>query len=270
MFTVIPKNLLVAPGIKEFIAPLTKSAWCFIILSVLCIFVLVSRVAIKIRYSTVIFAIFGHLTDHWILLFKPKLQCIFLLWGILCYSLTVLYGGELASSLAVLKAPIIPTCLEELLDLGTNIISLGTIETESGSQSKLVDSLQSQNFKWSNSSEQLGRQARAIHEANFGYCDQEMRVFNRRNAESPFLCKDKPYFTNPKKPITFVDNKTRFILERYVFQDSSKYWVSSMSQIPKLQDQFPLVLSRNYFAKLVLPFASFWAASGLENVWEEV
>lgn len=117
---------------------------------------------------------------------------------------------------------------------------------------------------------QIERRAKIINEINYEYCDRELLVFNRSNENFPLLCKDKPYVANSETPATFLDFGYMSLLERYVFDESNEYWVSSTTTIPDFRETIPLILSRNYYAKLVLPIASLWAASGLHIIWNKV
>lgn len=109
IFTVARKSLLLTPGIRELLASLNLTVWAAIIASGSVLVVLLNWVEYGVRYSSLLLSIYGPLTDQWTNCCVSQHRSILFLWGILCYSLTVLYGGELASSLAVLRPPRYPT-----------------------------------------------------------------------------------------------------------------------------------------------------------------
>lgn len=195
----------------------------------------------------------------------------------MCYSLTLLYGVQLASSLAILKPPRFPSSFKELEEVSEQIISLQAIFYKYKFQSRLATSLNETNT-WSGeggigahfSVRQRESRANLINKINKGYCDDSNILFNRSTQISPYQCENTSYLQKWEVPVTFVDYGHFHLLERYVFQEPSKYWVSSTTTLPYLRDTYPMLISKNYFAKLALPIASLWVASGLQTVWAKV
>lgn len=70
-----------------------------------------------------------------------------------------------------------------------------------------------------------------------------------------------------KSPLTFIENEYRVESVRLAFQSSPLYWVSPTSYLPDGQQVFPMVISANYFGKLLHPVFSWWFALGLETHW---
>lgn len=250
-----------------------QSTWLAIIASGACFFILITVVRTKVRYSSVFLSLFGPFTDHWIWIQggASKFNRLFMLWGILSYSVTVLYGGGLASSLAVLKPPSYPTSLNDLGNVHSQLISISLILSNSDKDkfiSRYANRLSNQigHLDESKNSKhrvgQIERLAQLVGELQKGFCLPKMRVYNRSNAEYPFLCLDKPYITKHETPITLIDYGRSYLLQRFAFQDSSTYMLSPSFRMQDQQESMSLLLRKNYFAKLVLPIASSWMESG--------
>lgn len=279
MFTVARKSLFINATLTDLFAALSGMAWLALGLSTVIVSILVYMVTNKLRWSSIYLSVYGPLTDHWTDYGTNNSKTILFLWGTLCFSLTVLYGGEMASSLAVLKPPRYPETFDELYDLRTQIISLGGSRNVDGSyQSMLAESISQLITRDADQPEthatrtikKSERRAKLINEINHGFCDNGMEIFNRSNEKAPFVCTDKPYAPSFEKPVTFVDYGRMQLMERHVFQETRYFWVSSTTTFPDLRETFALFVSRNYFAKLVLPIASASVAAGLDIVWKKV
>lgn len=77
----------------------------------------------------------------------------------------------------------------------------------------------------------------------------------------PFTCGN--VYVTYKKPITFLGTTDEIDRIQMVFESSRKYWVSSRTKLTMFTETTPVMMVRNFFAKLVEPIISEWWTHGL-------
>lgn len=275
VLTVVRKSLLEQKGWISIFTPLHTSVWVTLAFSIIGLFCLLRYTVRGKAHVHIFLSVMGPLTDNWLDNFKLRqLKYIIGLWGVFCFSLSILYGGELASSLSTFSSPVVPTTLGELVATERQIISVSSVhwgrECRSQLEFKLNDELkvwnQTSNVNaWKNKSEKINISIGLINELNKSFCGCGNSVFSRKHDNIPFNCKTSQNILRLDVPVTFVDKEWYSLAARSAFKSSESYWISSTSYVPDLRETSSIVLKKNYFAKLVMPMMSSWATAGLNG-----
>lgn len=281
MITVIKKSTLWLSGWSSFYIPFHINVWTALGVSTLSITLLIISITFshhsKNKLPNILLSQFGALTDHWNISSDMSLvNCIWLLWGTLSYSLTVLYGGEMASYLSVLSPPRYPTSIMDLAVMRVQVVSLGTFTYKGGYRSTFSAKLRNQWSIWMKKRRRgTGSIRYRIHfnlgvemKLNQTFCSPFDYVFNLSNIHKPYSCRTNPSDIDYNEPITFVDSDMHHVAAKTAFSNMPSFWVSSPAPVHDLTQNLIIAVRKTYFAKLVVPVMSIWVSSGLYDFWD--
>lgn len=269
LMTIVHKSLFVSSGWWSFFEPFHKSLRITLALCLIGVYVLIIKITNhgnSRKHSWSLLALFGPLTDQWSLApTHGNLKYIFFLWGITCYSITVLYGGELATSLSVLLPPPYPKHINELGVYNAQHLSVSPVAKNDRARSSFAEALEEKlGMIGIGNLEKSERFVKVANEIEKSFCGRE-DILSRDGKKTPYCCSTKPKSLRTDVPVTFVDHGYYTDSVRVAFESSPSFWVSSTSHGSDMNERFPMILRKNYFAKLVMPVISMWMASGLES-----
>lgn len=273
IFTVVRKSVMSHIGWSAIIIPIPNSLWTTILVGVLTLVVILQNLQGRYfrlaGYITGILSLYSPLTDHWEHSYSSSIsKRIVFFWSIFCFSLTVIYGGELASYISFLKPPIYPTTIEDLGSTQAALISITTIYIDGPvplfTFSQAVEILSTTNL------ERRKMLTNIVFKVAKYFCAEEHVEYNLYNAEMPISCRDEEVNLLRFLPqITFIETARASVVFKSVFLASDRFWVSPTSYLNFKPQIFPMVVQRNYFGKLLLPLASFWIEGGLQQIQEK-
>lgn len=224
MFTVARKALLQATGWKSFLEPMLDNVWYTILATMTTVNFILSRTSeTKGNISLALLCIFGPLTDHWLIPCSVRTwKYVLQLWGILCFSLTLLYGGDLASCLSVLSPPQYPKDIDDFGIMGIRNVDALSLGGWSGGYSPLAEVLY---FK-KRESRNAANFMRLAHKIERKTCDLREITLSHKNKRAPYRCGLKIMTRRINVPVTFVDIQWLSVSAKTAFEASDLYWVS--------------------------------------------
>lgn len=272
MVTVIRKSDLLKSDLNSLLSVFDHDILVATVVIVMIIFLLLynTRSNIKKNYSSFCLYVVGPMTDHWETIQDNTFTVrVVLLWSILCYSVTCLYSGEMASSLSVLLPP---SHNASFGDLGENIVSFTTTLVNSYPSSMFGFELDTRiKIAEDNSTNAyVPNYILKISETNPGIVDRlystycgsfTLTVLSRKD---PIGClSDIKNKFNFEKPLTILGEQLEIDRIEMVLESSQDFWVSSRTKLSMFTTITPVVFTKTYFAKLAEPIVKAWWASGL-------
>lgn len=261
MLTVIKKLLLARVGWAVVFLPLETFVWSVIAAFVILIFLILRKLEKSTAFIDVI-CLFAPLTDQWFVTkMFPWVERILVLWSVLCFSLTVLYGGELASSMSTLTVPWYPATIWDLEKSQSNLMSTASVKSVYEDESTVAYLLHAA-LPYDR---RKGRWSDIIDGIMTEFCVPDRARYNNSNPEAPFTCLGVWPQIQYNKPVTFIDSEFSIQAAKATYENSELFWVGSRRQLPELRFTMSLLVSRNFFSKLAIPIVRAWWAGGLED-----
>lgn len=271
MMTVFSKPDLEHNGLKSLFISLPADTWIgFTVALVVVLFVLGT---LQKEKGCVWLSVFAPMIDHWMNATANPFSCrVIVLWSFLCWSLTLLYGGEIATSLTALNSPYYPLTLDEV---ASNVITLDGLRRFEVWFSYTADHIKllaneiklspQTNYSRNYKTRILKLNATVAKTLQKNYCRDFNAIFTRLPSEYPFACMSANISINWNSPITFVGFEEQINDVQAAFSTNKNYWVSPKSMLPLFLMPRYVITMRNYFAKLADPIISSWWTFGLEE-----
>lgn len=278
--TVTRRSLMKRIGWRAFIQPLDNSAWSLLLASLLAVFIII-LIASGHRFGlsiSLVFFLAAALTERcWsIQRAKPPVTFVLVSWSLLCLSVTCLYGGDMVASLASANTPIYPTTAEELGSYGTRLATITLTRAYTGIFYPQINDGIDAYLKWAKTPEKgknlekleanVERWKNLRHQLEKTSCQPRYIRKSVSKHEPPYSCATSPNEFRYEKPMTFIDSIAGNMVLRNLFDESPRFWVSPISNINEFMQYRPIIVSRNYFGKLVVPIVdSLWQGGLLIN-----
>lgn len=162
--------------------------------------------------------------------------------GRFCVSLTILYGGEVFSSLAVLLPPSHPTNLTELCNTNHQIMSHSTYTNRFDEYSKIAaDFARSVASSLSPTGTRIPEHDCMMNVAikvKETYCASSDQVTNPTSLRNPVICRHKRGSPSYDKPVIFIETEPRTLWLPRIYQRAPQMWwtfVETLSQFREMQ-----------------------------------
>lgn len=272
MFSVAPTKLLTHKGWLTMITPFSANLWlCFVGFMVFVLIVI--HQMHNQQFLQLVMVVIAPLMDHsYDMNLRFCVQVVGTLWSFLCLSHTMIYGGDLATSLSVLKPPYFPSTFSEIGHFNGRIVSVTALGTYKFSQSssfglriqsvmdmiKLHGNKNSEMTSYQQSWLQLIREIKTKVMNDF--CESYQLTLN--TSKNPFSCLNKPSNYVGHSTVTFINIVEDSLAIYKAYEHNTKYWVSPVSQLPDYQETSFLLVQHNYFGKLIQPLLAAWWSSG--------
>lgn len=276
MITVVPKSLLVQSGLSSLRSCFSPDCLVTLLIFVAWLILFLPQFDENLRKQLDLLClyVFSPMTDHWMTIRSNILTCrILFLWSILCYSMTCLYGGEFASSMSVMEAPVYPRSLSQL---GTNIVNLDATFYNNKRISYLAFELEKRIEIGSDSDNSfvpgyiqdiLTLNPNLVEKLYSCVClKYSLSVLNRTH---PIVCKPEANFSF-NEPLTMLGSTRQIDGAQMALESSRKYWVSLRAKLTMFAETSPVILGKNFFAKLAEPIINAWWTYGLSNKYSRL
>lgn len=275
IITMVPKYLLRRDGLTSLISCFEANVWYSFVIQ-LAVVVLILRIFTRgpngIREKIWLWT-FGPMTDHWNSIEGNSfVSNVVILWSTLCLSMTILYGGELATAMSVMKPPV---CPKSLLELSANLVALNGLFRPDGTFiSYVANELNERAIAIMSSPKKIrsNNYNRMILDANRTMADRLTRnvcgsfetFFATVSPQRPFECYTQDLDIHHEKPLSFLTSERNSNFLQWAFRSNNDFWVSQRSPLPLFRKTHPVMFLKNFFAKLAEPIVTSWWAHGLE------
>lgn len=269
MTTVISKWLLYAGGLTSLVSCFGENVLLCLAILLLILLYLYTVLPCGESVSLFILRLYAPLVDRCVSVPENHvIQKLLFPWAVLCMSLTALYGGEMASSLSVLKPPFYPVSVQ---NLSSNIVSLDSIELTSGLSSPIADlleqSLKTNNKRIDYRDSDVRKTQHLVQRLQSSICHTNNVNFTMLRPDSPFQCDNTLLNVTLQKPLTFLGTSVHNNAVKLAFGNSGQYFISPYTRMPMFQVFEPVMMMQNYFAKLAEPVIAGWWMFNLEKPW---
>lgn len=278
MHTVYDKSHLMQPSWSTFFQPFQSLVW----ISLLCLafgyWLLCRTISTELRncQGSLSLSLYASLTDNFAQVKKHfVVKFLLAVWSVHALYFTILFGGEVVTSVSLTTSPEFPKTLSELAGTKSTKLSIASyriMSSKSGYNETSDISLLINDFfdddlrRSSKSSERIaasGKLTSLATELSTNFCSSSQIQLNTLNQEKPFSCRDRSMTMNYETGHTFLSYMYDTQAIRHTYRSFSKYWVSPVSDVKEFADTLTVILHNNYMAKLVLPLVSYLMASGL-------
>lgn len=272
--TVVPNVLLRTNGLSALFSSFQHNVWCLFTMLLVTVIILLHVYGTYSVLNNIWLWVFGPMTDHWSELKENWFVVrIVLLWSILSWSLTILYGGELTTALAVLKPPKFPNTLEELSanvvalnGVGHGNVMFSFVAAELHERAKRI--LQNPtgfqaNFKTKN----LNATASIADRLNRNLCLGYRTLFAAKPKKRPFKCDYQKLKITFKRPLSFLSSERQSKRIKWAFTSSNQFWVSPFTSLAMIRKTTAVVFTNNYVVKLAEPIVTSYLTHGLDKRW---
>lgn len=267
IFTVVRKSTSCV-GWGTVIIPVPVSVWATILLGIISVAIILQNLQGKfvrlVSYVTFVLQASSPLTGHWEEIGKAYIRRkIMFAWSIFCLQLAVSYNAELTLFKFILNPPFRPTTLDEL---GSTPTALGSfISIYKDKRYPLFVHLLSELMEATQNHERQKMIQETAIRITKSFCSHDVAL-NGSNPDMSISCRHEDTEMFYQSEITFVEHVAVSNTFKSVFLASDRFYVSASSYLTEVPYQFPLLVQRNYFGKLVMPFASSWIESGLQQI----
>lgn len=189
-------------------------------------------------------------------------------WAILCFFHTILYGGEVFSSIAVLSPPVHPESLMDLCLTKPQVLSQSTyMQPAIGTFSKIaydLHSLVSVITKVANAeTPEIDCMKNIVEEINHNWCDCPDQINVLSGVDNPQVCRQQHGNPSYDQPVVFIEETATAMRLKFIYERSPHLWWTSVKTLRELQHMEPVLCIANYFAKLLDPVLNSWISFGL-------
>lgn len=215
--------------------------------------------------AEIMLAVFAPLTDQWHEVRLPSYtRAIINCWGLLCFSLTILYGGEVFSSIAVILPPLQPKTLMDLCLTKPQIMSRSSYT----SGSKITADLQALIEVISETNRGKDAETNCMiyiaKELNRTFCARPDQLLPS-STNNPLVCKNQRGNPSYEQPVAFLEDDYYGLDVELIYRRSSRFWWTNVQPLNHIQEIMPVLTIANYLSKLLDLFMTGWASGGLTD-----
>lgn len=273
LMTVAPMDILSSRGLFNALVPFQLNVWTTIIVWIFGICYFFRKVSgrnhVRLTVSSTILMVVAPMTDHTCTFpfLNSKTKLVLLLHAVVCYSLTVLYGGEIASSMSVLLTPFYPVSIKQLITTANQPWSVTTDYPNGNLRSYLGAELLHMSTIVQDNQEK-SRLFQAANSLNRHFCPQMNINLNFDIPNRPLSCSaDYNMNLDWSQPVTLIMLNNEFPPFQRLFEILSQYWVSPLVTLTQHEKTYPYFILNNYFGRLVMPTIRAWWVSGIRVYW---
>lgn len=278
MMTVTPLHFLTTRGLSNALEPFQFVVWLAIIAWLSVTYVLVRNVnkqnMQRLSMSLTILMVVAPLTDraYSSIHLRRCIKAVLLLHALVSFSVTVLYGGGIASSMSVLSAPPYPTNIKQLIMTKHQLFSITTDYSMlwiGMSTSYLGNELQHTSILVQDRAEK-NRLIRTAKTLEKHFCPHYALKLGIHDSKSPVSCSSPVHGNNLdfSQSVTIVSLMYELTPFKTVFNEIPGFWVSPVSSIPQFEKIEPYYMLNNYFGRLAMPSTRAWWVSGMQSYWK--
>lgn len=191
------------------------------------------------------------------------------MWAILCFSLTIYYGGELASSLTVYTPPEYPQTIFDLCRMKPEIFSQSNYRQDQVEDSQVAFDLENyinvRAMRMRNNSYQAACLPQVSQKIRRTFCPKSLQKIIVLDVRSPWFCENANANPSYQSNVAFIDYNNKVNQKQLLFEAAPSVWWTHSVLLPEFQHVYPYICKGNYFAKLFDFVVSGFAAGGIPD-----